>query len=94
MDQSPMPRVVFTQNLRRHVDCPPVDAAGSTVRAVLDEVFAANPRLRGYVVDDQARLRHHVVVFVDGQLIRDRVTLADPVAARSEIAVMQALSGG
>jgi hypothetical protein len=46
------------------------------------------------VLDDQARLRHHVVVFVDGQLIRDRVTLADPVAERSEIAVMQALSGG
>ena len=47
-----------------------------------------------YVLDEQGALRHHVVVFVDGQLIRDRVTLADPVGEQSEIAVMQALSGG
>jgi molybdopterin synthase sulfur carrier subunit len=89
-----MARVVFTQNLQRHVACPPTEAAGATVWAVLDVVFADNPRLRGYVLDDQGRLRHHVVVFVDGQQIRDRVTLADPVAADAEVAVMQALSGG
>ena len=89
-----MARVVFTQNLQRHVACPPTEAAGATVRAVLDAVFADNPRLRGYVLDDQGRLRHHVVVFVDGQQLRDRVTLADPVAAGGEVAVMQALSGG
>jgi hypothetical protein len=64
------------------------------VRAVLDAVFADNPRLRGYVLDDQHRLRHHVVVFVDSQQIRDRVALTDSVAEGAEIAVMQALSGG
>jgi sulfur-carrier protein len=89
-----MARVVFTQNLQRHVACPPTEAAGATVRAVLDAVFAANPRLRGYVLDDQGRLRHHVVAFVDGEQVRDRVGLADPVGARAEVAVMQALSGG
>ena len=89
-----MARVVFTQNLRRHVACPSREAAGATVRAVLEEVFAGNPPLRGYVLDDQGRLRHHVVVFVDGRQIRDRIGLADPVTAGSEVAVMQALSGG
>jgi hypothetical protein len=89
-----MARVVFTQNLQRHVACPPTEASGGTVRTVLDAVFAANPRLRGYVLDDQGRLRQHVVVFVDGQQIRDRIALADPVGERSEVAVMQALSGG
>ena len=89
-----MPLVVFTQNLRRHVDCPPVEARGDSVRALLDAVFATNPRLRGYVLDDQGRLRRHVVVFVDGQLVQDRVTLADPVGENSEVAVLQALSGG
>ena len=89
-----MPRVQFTPNLQRHVACPMVEVEGETVRAVLDAVFAANPRLRSYVLDDQARLRRHVVVFVDGQLIKDRVTLADSVAGRSEVTVMQALSGG
>jgi sulfur-carrier protein len=89
-----MARVVFTQNLRRHVACPPAEASGPTVRAVLEQVFAGNPPLRGYVLDDQGRLRQHVVVFVDGRQIRDRVGLGDPVADRSEVAVMQALSGG
>jgi hypothetical protein len=33
-------------------------------------------------------------VFVDGEPVLDRSTLSDPVAADSEIYVMQALSGG
>lgn len=89
-----MPHVVFTPNLRRHVDCSVVEVAGATVRAALEAVFAVQPRLRGYVLDDQGRLRQHVVVFVDGRQVRDRVGLNDPVGACSEVAVMQALSGG
>ena len=89
-----MARVVFTPNLRRHLACPPAEVPGATVRAVLDAVFAANPRLRGYVLDDQGRLRQHVVVFVDGSQVRDRLLLADPVPAHGEVAVLQALSGG
>ena len=89
-----MARVVFTQNLQRHVACPPMEAPGATVRAVLDAVFAANRPLRGYVLDEQGRLRQHVVVFVDGQQVRDRVALSDAVSDAAEVAVMQALSGG
>jgi hypothetical protein len=89
-----MARVVFTRNLERHLPCPPAEAPGATVRAVLDGVFADNPRLRGYVLDDQGRLRQHMVIFVDGRQVRDRVGLADPVSVGSEVAVMQALSGG
>ena len=86
--------VVFTANLRRHVDCPETEARGATVRAVLDAVFAANPRLRGYVLDDQAALRRHMGVIVDGASLRDRVTLSDAVGPRSQVYVLQALSGG
>lgn len=89
-----MATVVFTQNLRRHVECPTETVAGSTVRAVLDAVFSANPRLRGYVLDDQGALRYHMMVFVDGEPITDRRDLTDPVRAASEVYVMQALSGG
>jgi len=89
-----MPRVVFTPNLGRHLDAPAREAGGSTIREVLDGVFADNPRLRGYVLDDQGRLRKHVAVFVDGQMARDRETLGDPVGESSEVYVMQALSGG
>ncbi|HEY1554350.1 MAG TPA: MoaD/ThiS family protein [Kofleriaceae bacterium] len=89
-----MASVQFTANLQRHVDAPGEQVPGATVRAVLDAVFAHNPRLRGYVLDDQGALRHHMIVFVDGEQIADREHLTDPVGERAEVYVMQALSGG
>lgn len=71
-----------------------MEVAGGTVREVLDRVFELTPRLRGYVVDERGVLRKHMVVFIDGRQIDDRVTLTDPVGAKSELYVMQALSGG
>jgi sulfur-carrier protein len=89
-----MARVTFTQNIQRHVACPDMEAPGVTVRDVLDAVFTLNPRARGYVLDDQAALRRHMAIFVDGVLIKDRTGLADTVGETSTIAVFQALSGG
>jgi sulfur-carrier protein len=89
-----MPRVTFTENLRRHLAAPPVNVAGSTVREALDAVFADNGQLRGYILDDQSRLRKHVTIFLNGAMIRDRHDLSDPVAAEQEVFVFQALSGG
>lgn len=89
-----MARVFFTSNLKRHVDCPETEAAGASVRDVLDAVFAANPRLRGYVLDDQAALRRHMGIVVDGVSLRDRLRLSDAVSPTSQIHVLQALSGG
>jgi molybdopterin converting factor small subunit len=89
-----MPRVTFTPNLQRHVACAETHAPGATVREVLERVFAEIPRLRGYVLDDQAALRRHMTIFVDGEVIRDRTRLSDPVSETSTIAVFQALSGG
>lgn len=89
-----MPRVLFTPHLQRHLDCPPSDAVGCTVREALESVFTDHPQLRGYILDDQRRLRQHVVIFVDGRTIADRINLTDAVSESSEIYVMQALSGG
>jgi len=89
-----MPRVVFTSNLQRHVNCPETQVAAGTVRTALAQVFAAQPQARGYVLDEQGHLRKHVVVFVDGQRVRDRELLSDPVRDSSEVYVMQALTGG
>ena len=89
-----MPRVVFTENIQRHVACPASEAPGGTVREVLDNLFAGNPQARGYVLDDQAGLRKHMIVFVDGVAIRDRARLSDAVAPSSTVYVFQALSGG
>jgi molybdopterin converting factor small subunit len=89
-----MARVSFTANLRRHLAVPPANVAGRTVRDALDQVFAANPPLRSYVLDDQGRLRRHVNIFVNGALIADRSAQSDPIGVDDEIYVLQALSGG
>jgi len=46
------------------------------------------------VLDEQGHLRKHVVIFVDGQRVRDRERLDDTVRESSEVYVMQALTGG
>ncbi len=89
-----MPQVKFTQNLSRHLSAPPCEVAGGTVRESLDRVFDGNPQLRGYILDDQGRLRKHVMIFIDGEMIEDRERLSDTVQPSSELYVMQALSGG
>jgi hypothetical protein len=91
---SAMPRVVFAPLVLRHVDCPPSEQPGRTVRECLDAAFAVYPVARGYVLDDTGAVRKHVVIFVDNEMIGDRVTLSDPVTPTSEIFVFQALSGG
>lgn len=89
-----MPRVVFTSNLQRHIDCPEASVDADTVRDALEAVFAERPTLRSYIVDDQQRLRTHMVIFVDNLPVKDREGLSDAVESDSEIYVMQALSGG
>jgi hypothetical protein len=89
-----MARIVFTQQLRRFTETPEVQAPAATLRAALEAAFGANPRLRGYVLDDQGHLRPNVVAFIDGRRSVERVRLDDPLRPDSEVHVMQALSGG
>ncbi len=78
-----MTRVTFAKAIQRHVDCPAGDVEGDTVCAALDAYFGIHPAVRRYVLDDQNEVRRHIAVFVDNDLITDRVTLADPVKPTS-----------
>jgi sulfur-carrier protein len=89
-----MPRVVFTANLRRHVDCPEIEVTGGRVAQALQAAFTVAPRVRDYVLDEQGQLRKHVAIYVDGRRIADRERLSDAVGPESEVWVLQALSGG
>lgn len=89
-----MATLSFTANLRRHVEAPAARVGGATVRQALEWYFQANPQVRSYVLDDQGALRKHVAIFLNQELIRDRVGLSDPVGENDEIYVVQALSGG
>jgi hypothetical protein len=89
-----MPILAFTPQLRRFTETPEVNTDATTLRAALDAAFALNPRLRGYVLDDQGHLRPNVVVFIDGRRNDERVRLDAPLQPASRVHVMQALSGG
>jgi molybdopterin synthase sulfur carrier subunit len=67
-----------------------VTTVAEVVRA-LDELA---PGIGFYICDERGRLRRHVNIFVDEELIADRGRLSDRVDANSRIMIMQALSGG
>lgn len=89
-----MARVLFTSNLQRYIDCSEREVDAANVAQALEAVFAHVPNAREYVLDEQGHVRKHVHIYVDGHRITDREKLTDRVGARSEICVLQALSGG
>jgi molybdopterin synthase sulfur carrier subunit len=86
--------VRFTRNIQRHVPCPTREAGGATLREVLDNYFRENEQARSYVLDDQGRVRQHMVIFIDSNQAQDRDNLSDRVAPGAIIDIVQALSGG
>jgi sulfur carrier protein ThiS len=89
-----MAHIFFAPSIQRHIAVPERETDASTLAAALDAAFAAQPRLRGYIVDDQGALRKHLAVFVDGRPVRDRQHLSDALGEDSRVYVIQALSGG
>jgi molybdopterin synthase sulfur carrier subunit len=89
-----MPVVFFTRHLRAVAPSEPIACIGDTLRAALDDALRQHERLRGYVLDEQGRIRKHVAIFLDNQHLAGPDILDAPVKAESEIYVMQALSGG
>jgi molybdopterin synthase sulfur carrier subunit len=97
-----MPRVVLASALSRWLSAGGGGAGGEValqcdgerLDAVLEQLFARHPNLRGFVLDERGVVRHHVAVFVDGDAIRDKADLRLPLRAQSEVYLMQALSGG
>ena len=89
-----MPTIHLTSHLRRVGPGGPVQVEAATLGAALDAYFKSAPKVRSYILDDQGRLRRHVAVFIDGELLTDKGNLGRSVAPASEIYVMQALSGG
>jgi molybdopterin converting factor small subunit len=89
-----MTTVHFTARLKPLVPAEPVQIAGETVGEALARVFAKHAQARGYVLDEQGRLRKHVCIFLDGERLAHDTALSSSLKRDSEIYVMQALSGG
>jgi sulfur-carrier protein len=65
-------------------------AGGSTVLEVIDQLETDWPGLRDRLVAEGPSLRSHIHVYVDGE----RAGLDSPVAERSRLDVVAAISGG
>lgn len=89
-----MAEVHFTSHLRNLVPDGALAAPGRTVGDVLNNLLVAQPHVRGYVLDDQGRLRKHVCIFADGVRLRHDAALSRPIGPDAKLYVMQALSGG
>ncbi len=89
-----MAHIYFAASIQRHIATPECEIDAPTLGEALEAVFAAQPRLRGYILDDQGALRKHLSVFVDGRPVRDRQHLSDAIGEESQVHVIQALSGG
>jgi len=89
-----MAEVHFTSHLRNLVPDGPLSASGATVGEALTNLFAAQPHVRGYVLDDRGALRQHVCIFADGERLSRDGALSRSIGPDSKLYIMQALSGG
>jgi sulfur-carrier protein len=85
-----VPHLVFEPSLQRYGACPSDFAIGVTLRALLDDYLTRHADVRPQLLDEAGRLHQNVMVLIDGRQLLDRETLSDPVAAASEVYVMQA----
>jgi hypothetical protein len=89
-----MAEIHFTSHLRNIVPDGPILATGATVGEALENLLAAQPHVRSYVLDDQGALRKHVCIFADGERLAHEAALMQRIGPDSKLYVMQALSGG
>ncbi len=87
-----MPRVHVPSQLRGYTSGrSEVDAAGASLAEVLADLDRQFPGFRFRVIDEQARIRRHIVLFVGSERQDD---LGAPVPDGAAVHILGALSGG
>jgi sulfur-carrier protein len=89
-----MPSVRIPTVLRKHTDGQAkLDAEGTTVREVFDDLIARHPGLADQLFDGD-KVRGFINVYVDDEDIRYIDGLESTVGPDDEIAIMPAVAGG
>ena len=68
-----------------------IEANGSTIAEVLDDLNRRYPGIRFRMIDEQDSIRPHMKIFVNGEQIQGLKTMLN---ANDEVQILQALSGG
>ena len=68
-----------------------VEAAGTTVADVIDDLEARYPGIRFRMIDEQGNIRRHMRMFFDSEMVLE---LSQALRDDGELLIVQALSGG
>jgi len=71
-----------------------VDATGSTIGEVLDQLVGTFPSLRDQLFTEDGELNRFVNVYVNGQDVRYLEGSSTPVAEADEVRLLPAMAGG
>lgn len=90
-----MVSVRFSNHLRRFIELPSsFECDPQNVHELVCTLQNAFPGIRSYLLHENGHLRQHVNIFLDQSILKDRASLSDSLEGVSEVAIMQALSGG
>ena len=84
-------KVLIPSALRSYTEQSETEASGATLAAVLADLDGRYAGIRFRMIDEQDRIRPHIRIFVNGKQVRE---LSQPLSARDEVVIVQALSGG
>jgi molybdopterin converting factor small subunit len=84
-------KVLIPSPLHSYTGGSPVEAAGTTLAALLADLERQYPGIRFRMVDEQERIRRHMRVFVNGDQVFE---LSRPLGPSDEVVIVQALTGG
>jgi sulfur-carrier protein len=81
--------------LRKHTGgAKAVEARGSTLREVVDELDANHPGLKGSIVTDAGEIHRFINIYLNDEDIRFSGALETPVADGDVISILPAVAGG
>jgi len=90
-----MPTVKFTSALSRFFPTlKELSVEANSVKEILEKVEQEYPGIKNYIVDEHGALRKHVNIFINEDLILDKINLSDSIEENTAVYFMQALSGG
>ena len=85
-----MATVTLRAPLKQRAGTSALEVDGKTVSEALASLESDIPSLKGWVLDDQGRIRRHVNVFVNGEPATPEVAIGD----QDRIDIIHAISGG
>lgn len=97
LQTSSVAQVEVTRHLKEYfpqLAATPLSLPAQSVAELVRALDADAPGFAFYVCDELGRLRQHVNVFVDEEMIVDRQRLTDRLNTESRVFIAQALSGG